>query len=405
MFQSLVCTDTTRRRHCNGPYAVERDRYLQHCADCGATLITLRMKSNELLWAARLLPPGAPQGVGMEELLEMVRKRTSIHKGRTTGQRLIDIARPWLRYLRWWRELKAEIPFQSQLDRYVTWMRDERGFSASTIVQWQRQIGAFLQWYAASGRQLSDLRASDLDHYLASGAERWSRISVSNNAKALRVFLRHAATQGACDPRLSAAVRSPRIYDQESLPFAPTWSDVQRILADTLTNRRRDVRDRAILMLLAIYGMRSGEVASLQLGHVDWRQRVIRVFRLKRREPQIYPLIASVAEALARYIDTVRPKSLHREIFLGLQSPQRPLTGGAMHNVVSRRFLALGVQVAHHGPHALRHACAARLIADGLSLKEIGDHLGHRSTSATSIYAKVNLASLREVGDFDLGDL
>jgi site-specific recombinase XerD len=74
-------------------------------------------------------------------------------------------------------------------------------------------------------------------------------------------------------------------------------------------------------------------------------------------------------------------------------------------SVVSRRFLALGVQVAHHGPHALRHACAARLIADGLSLKEIGDHLGHRSTSATSIYAKVNLASLREVGDFDLGDL
>jgi integrase len=228
---------------------------------------------------------------------------------------------------------------------------------------------------------------------------------VCTNATALRAFLRYAATQGACDPRLSAAVRGPRIYDQESLPFAPAWSDVQRILADTLTDRRRDVRDRAILMLLAIYGMRSGEVASLQLDHVDWRKRVIRVFRLKRREPQVYPLIASVAEALARYIDTVRPKSPHREIFLGLQSPQRPLTGGAMHNVVSRRFLALGIRVAHRGPHALRHACATRLIGEGLTLKEIGDHLGHRSTSATSIYAKVNLAALREVGDFDLGDL
>ena len=47
----------------------------------------------------------------------------------------------------------------------------------------------------------------------------------------------------------------------------------------------------------------------------------------------------------------------------------------------------------------------SRLLAAGLSLKEIGDHLGHRSTSATSTYAKVNIAALREVGAFDLGEL
>ena len=52
----------------------------------------------------------------------------------------------------------------------------------------------------------------------------------------------------------------------------------------------------------------------------------------------------------------------------------------------------------------MRHACAVRLLAEGLTLKEIGDHLGHRST-ATSIYAKVNMAALREVGAFDLGDV
>jgi len=45
------------------------------------------------------------------------------------------------------------------------------------------------------------------------------------------------------------------------------------------------------------------------------------------------------------------------------------------------------------------------LVADGLSLKEIGDHLGHRSTSATRVYAKVNLSGLREVAAFDLGEL
>jgi integrase/recombinase XerD len=406
MSQSLPLTGVGRRRHCDSPFAIERNRYLRHCADNGATSATLRIKSNELRWAGRLLPPGAPQGVGMKELQVMVRKRRSIHKGRTSGQRLINIARPWLRYLGWWREPITEFPLQSQLDGYVAWMRDERGFSSSTVEQWQHKIGAFLKWCLETKRQLSELQASDIDHYLASGrAQRWSRISVSNNAKALRVFLRYAAAQGACDPQLASTIRGPRIYRLESLPFAPAWPDVQGMLANTLTDRPRDVRDRAILMLLAIYGMRSSEVASLQLDHVDWRKRIIRVHRLKRREPQLYPLIASVAEALARYIDTVRPKTTHQEIFISLQAPKRPLTRGAIYAIVNRQFLALGVQIAHRGPHALRHACATRLIAEGSTLKEIGDHLGHGSTSATGIYAKVDLAALREVGDFDLGEL
>jgi integrase/recombinase XerD len=122
---------------------------------------------------------------------------------------MINIARPWLRYVGWWREPKDEIPFQRQLDQYVTWMRDEPGFSASTVEQWQRQIETFLRWCSDTNRQLADLQASDLDRYLCAGSQRWSRISVSNIAKALRVFLRHAATQGACDPRLArrSAVR------------------------------------------------------------------------------------------------------------------------------------------------------------------------------------------------------
>jgi len=53
----------------------------------------------------------------------------------------------------------------------------------------------------------------------------------------------------------------------------------------------------------------------------------------------------------------------------------------------------------------LRHACASHLLQRGLTLKEIGDHLGHRSPDTTRIYAKVDLAGLRQVAAFDLGEL
>ena len=49
------------------------------------------------------------------------------------------------------------------------------------------------------------------------------------------------------------------------------------------------------------------------------------------------------------------------------------------------------------GPHGLRHADARHLLESGLSLKEVGDHLGHRDPDTTGIYAKVNLAMLRQV--------
>ena len=57
------------------------------------------------------------------------------------------------------------------------------------------------------------------------------------------------------------------------------------------------------------------------------------------------------------------------------------------------------------GPDALRHAAAQHLLASGLSMKEVGDYLGHRSISATSAYAKVQLSALREVADIDLEGL
>jgi len=73
--------------------------------------------------------------------------------------------------------------------------------------------------------------------------------------------------------------------------------------------------------------------------------------------------------------------------------------------VVKRRLHALGLQLPHYGSHVLRHACATHLLAQGLSLKEVGDHLGHVDPDTTRIYAKVDLAALRMVGDFNLEGL
>jgi site-specific recombinase XerD len=92
-------------------------------------------------------------------------------------------------------------------------------------------------------------------------------------------------------------------------------------------------------------------------------------------------------------------------VFLTLRAPFRPLSAGALYHVTRSRFDHLGIDTPHRGPHALRHACACHLLAEGASLEVISDHLGHRSLSSTRHYAKVDLPGLREVARFDLGGL
>lgn len=403
----MPLSDQAAASFSDAPFADERNRYLSHCEAHGARPAVLRMKRNEILFIARHLAPDAAAGVDMAALMPIAEARQNLHGAVTAARRVIDLGRPWLKFLGWWREpaLRSS-SYQSQVDQYVAWMRDDRGLTPSTVEQWGRRADGFLLWCDETDRRLEDLKPEDIDCYLATqGGGRWCRVSVAHVASALRAFLRFAANEAWCSDHLAGSISSPRRYQQETLPYAPAWSDVQRMLADVDTNRPRDIRDRAILLLLSVYGLRRGEVVALRLEHIDWAGRTLYISRLKRRPPQLFPLVPAAAEALARYIDTVRPSSSYQEVFLRMQAPRQPLTACSIYNVVNRRFVALGIQAAHRGGHALRHACAVRLLAEGLTMKEIGDHLGHRSTAATSTYAKVNIAALREVGAFDLGDV
>jgi site-specific recombinase XerD len=387
--------------------AEERHRYLEQCAAQGGTLKSLRMKARSILWVAEHMLPDDFGHIDSSRLHEILCACASpATPALTTIAARLSCARSWLKYLGWWQRAQESVMCVPALDKFVAWMRDERGLTQCTIDQWRYRTSKFLQWCHETGRDLSTLQPQDIDTYFVTyGAQRWSRISAGHIAKMLRVFLRHAASTGACSASLAASIQGNRQYALESLPYALSWDDVRRVIATASGDTEHDIRDRAILLLLAVYGLRRGEVASLRLDQIDLSAGRLHIWRLKRCKPQVYPLVASVAEALRRYIEDARPNVAYPEVFIRTQAPRTPILATAIYSVVSRRLKALNITVAHLGPHALRHSCAAKLLADGLTLKEIGDHLGHRSTSATMTYTKIDLVSLRQVGDYDLGGL
>ena len=233
----------------------------------------------------------------------------------------------------------------------------------------------------------------------------WTRASLAALASSFRSFFSFAEARGWCAPGITAAIDSPRLYAREGIPEGPGWDDVQRLLASTSGDRPADIRDHAILMLLAVYGLRRGEVAGLRLDDLDWEGELIHIERPKQRRAQRYPLLPVVGEAILRYLREVRPRCGERTLFLTLGAPIRPLSAPSITPVAHAHLSRLGLTLSPRGAHCLRHACASHLLASGFSLKQIGDHLGHRSASSTLSYTKVDLIGLRQVAELDLGEL
>lgn len=311
-----------------------------------------------------------------------------------------------LNFLGCLREYEEPIPFSYLIKDFSRKMEHERGLSPTTIKTQYGYIKQFIRWYGAKKRPFSAIQATDIDAYLAGcGAKGWCRVSVKNVSTVLRAFFRHAGEKGWCQSSIADAIQGPRVFPQEVLPLGPSWQDVRRLLASMGTERQVDIRDRAIIMLFAIYGLRASEVSKLRLEDIDWEHDLISVSRAKLRGSQTYPLLPTVGNAIIKYLQAVRPRSSQREVFITLTPPFRPISRGGLYTLTKKRMETLGINVPHQGPHSLRHACAAHLVSEGFSLKEIGDHLGHRSLSATRIYAKVNLPMLSEVASFDLGEL
>ena len=148
-----------------------------------------------------------------------------------------------------------------------------------------------------------------------------------------------------------------------------------------------------MLMLLARLGLRSVELARLELSDLDWRAGELVVCGKARREDRL-PLPADVGDAVAAYL-VLRGKHDARRVFLTLKAPTRPIRADLVGDVVQRACLAAGV--AHVGAHRLRHALATELLREGASLTDISQVLRHRDLATTAIYAKVDLGRLRQV--------
>jgi site-specific recombinase XerD len=413
MFDQLVKRSDAVWIYRTGRFAEERRAFLCDLNERGHGWHTLRQTNKFLLVIAERVNIRQRMPITERQIVRAARDwAAKTCAPSCTGEsrdyvskRFIFVAKQWFRFLGKWCEPGRNPQFKPELDSFLKQLRDERGYTDQTISSRESALNLFFEWLGKLGISLKEVSPQILAAYFVQNKARgWKKTTVKAYGNSLRAFFRYATRRGWCAPGLAETIQSPRIYSNAGLPEGPSWEQVRRLIANLNTERPSHIRDRTIILLLAVYGLRISEACGLTLDDVDWANEKLRVRRLKNRRIQEFPLTAEVGNAILKYLQNVRPRSSSRVLFLTLRKPHRPMRGRSASSTVARYVGALG-PLRHYGPHSLRHACASHLLDEGFSIKEIGDQLGHRSSRSTQIYAKVDRKKLAQVATAKLSSL
>jgi integrase/recombinase XerD len=285
----------------------------------------------------------------------------------------------------------AGTPVERLLEDFCSHLLLERSLAAGSVRLYERVARLFLaERLVPLGAALEQLGAEEIRGFVLRQCAARSVSSARTLVTALRALLRFLYLRGWTPVLLSGAVPSVAGWSMSSLPRAVDADVVARLLDSCDRATAVGCRDYAILLLLSRFGLRSHEVAALELGDVDWRAGELTIRGKGDRRDRL-PLVCDVGSALVAYLQRARPACSCRRLFVSARAPLAPLSASAVRSVVRDACKRAGLE--RLGAHQLRHT-ATEMLRHGAPLAEIGQVLRHRYLLTTAIYAKVDRTAL-----------
>jgi integrase/recombinase XerD len=287
---------------------------------------------------------------------------------------------------------------EEELCRFDDHLHGLCGLTLATRISRRQWIGRFLsKLFGLAPIDIGRLHTSDVVEFMTLPMQyRPGTLNVLGDA--LRSYFRfRAVTCGDNVEALLAAVPCAAKWSLDTVPKHLITEEVSRFLEAFDPDSPRGRRDYAMARCLLDLGLRAAEVAALQLDDLNWRDGTLTIQRGKGRRADVLPLPVTTGRALVEYLQSGRPASASRAVFVRDQAPlDIPVTAELVRGTMRRAFLRCGLE-RYNGTHVLRHTAAVQMRCAGATLKEIADVLRHRSLDTTMIYSKVDLPRLATV--------
>lgn len=279
------------------------------------------------------------------------------------------------------------------LEEYKIYLMEEEK-SPATIASYTIDIQGFFDYIK---KDIKKIKKTDLISYkdhlkkriiISSDGEEKGLETSTINRKLVGVKQFIKFVNEKYDLSIADRVKQEKVQRQYSLKDEKvlTQSDFEKLIK--VIEDAGDLRTKALFEAMALTGMRISECLKLRVGHIQGKTGVIDI-KMKGKgdkERDIYineELLHSLNEYLkVRKIPYSSTKNT-KELFLGERGP---LTRQAAHQLMKKYAKKAGIEPTKAHVHNLRHLYGLNLAADGWTIEEIADALGHEDINTTRIY-------------------
>jgi len=279
-------------------------------------------------------------------------------------------------------------------DRFLSYMRVERGVSANTLLAYRRDLSKLRLFALSRDKDVLSLEADDLAHFMRTlHNQGLAPKSVARTLVAVRGFYRFLIQDGYLNLDPSVNIESPKSW--QSLPRFLAAEEVERLLSTPDLSTITGLRDKAMLEVLYATGLRVSELAGLAPSNINLDLGFITVFGKGGKERAV-PLGLTAIEWTKRYLTSLAKTGLSKTTkALFISDSGGPLTRQSIWRIIK----ALGERagIGHITPHLLRHSFATHLLENGADLRSVQMMLGHSDISTTQIYTHITNERLREI--------
>lgn len=282
------------------------------------------------------------------------------------------------------------------IERFLNYLRLERGRSVLTIDEYRRDLTDFESFF---GRLDNHLTWESVDSTTVRGWIEYmldkgnSASSVNRRLSALRSLFRFAMSRHLVSSNPTFGVRAPK--KGKTLPSFLKEGQMENLL-DGIDwgNDFKGVRDRTILLVFYETGVRLSELLGLDDGSFDYPQRVVRVLG-KRNKQRVIPYGDELAQAIDTYLGIRDCSVCCKSTAFFLTEKGDRMTASQVRNIVEKHLRRV-CTLKKVSPHVLRHTFATAILNHGADLESTKRLLGHASLTTTVVYTHVSFERLKQ---------
>lgn len=282
------------------------------------------------------------------------------------------------------------------IEEFEIYLKSEKNFSSNTVRAYIGDVFTFLIW--ADNLNVDEINTKKFSEYLYFIQKiNYTKTTVARKIASIRAFYKFLYQEEIIDSNPADAIRAPK--RPKSLPDFMSEEEVENILRNVKIETPAGYRNRVILELLWVSGMRISELSGLNYENLNLEQNEIKVLGKGAKE-RIVLIPDKTKENLKNYIDNVSDlicktkKTLQSPLFINYNGfrLQNQSIRKALNEVVQKIELPKKVT-----PHVFRHSFATRMLENGADLRIVQELLGHASISNTQIYTHISNSRLKSV--------